>query len=274
MQDLDAIMAGRDASASAPTTEQATERADTAQRERDEQGRFAAKQEQQAPETPPAQTETPTPPEAAQTPPTEAKPNGMIPQQALHAEKQKAKALERELAEIKQLLQRQQPQTKQEPAPDPLAAFVSDPTAFFQQQVTPVQQQMSEMREMVQELHAAQAHGLDKVAAAKQAAEALRDAEDPGLPALIGRLRQAANPFDELVRWHSEQTRLSKYGDDPEAYINAEVERRMAAASQQQQPAAPGSPNIPPSFAAARNGAPRESQNYGGPRPLSEIMKR
>ncbi len=117
----------------------------------------------------------------------------MIPQQALHAERQ-AKALERELAEIKQLLQRQQPQTKQEPAPDPLAAFVSDPTAFFQQQVTPVQQQMSEMREMVQELHAAQAHGLDKVAAAKQAAEEMRDAGDPRLPSLIGRLQRAANP--------------------------------------------------------------------------------
>ncbi len=133
--------------------------------------------------------------------------------------------------------------------------------------------QVNEMREMMLELRAAQSHGADRMEAAKRAAEELRDSGDPAINALAVRLLNTANPFDELVRWHDEQARVSRFGDDPEGYINAEVERRLAGGPPQH-PAASFARSMPPSFAGARNGAPRQSQNYGGPRPLSEIMKR
>lgn len=195
------------------------------------------------------------------------RPPGMVPQQALHAERQARRALERELGEIRTMLQANTPQ------PDPLSQFAADPAGFLQQQVSPVARQVTEMREMVLELHAAQAHGAERVEAAKRAAEALRDSGDPAMGALVARIVNAANPFDELVRWHDDHALMARLGDDPEAYINAEVERRLAGGPPQH-PAAYNARSMPPSFAGARNGAPRQGQNHGGPRPLSEIMKR
>lgn len=192
---------------------------------------------------------------------------GMVPQQALHAERQARRALEREIGEIRHMLHAQAPQ------PDPLTQFANDPAGFLQQQVSPVAHQVNEMREMMLELRAAQSHGADRMEAAKRAAEDLRDSGDPAINALAVRLLNTANPFDELVRWHDEQARVTRFGDDPEGYINAEVERRLAGGPPQY-PAASFARSMPPSFAGARNGAPRQSQNYGGPRPLSEIMKR
>jgi hypothetical protein len=201
---------------------------------------------------------------------------GMVPHQALHAERQARRTLERELGEIRGVLQAQaQMQAQayaQMPQPDPLVQFAADPTGFLQQQVSPMARQVHEMRELVLELQAGQSHGTERVEAAKRAAEQLRDSSDPALNTLLARIANAANPFDELVSWHDDHDRMRQYGDDPEAYIAAEVERRLAGGPPQYPAAYPRA--LPPSFAGARNGAPRQSQNYGGPRPLSEIMKR
>lgn len=196
---------------------------------------------------------------------------GMVPHQALHAERQARRALERELGEMRMMqanLQAQMPQ------PDPLSQFAHDPAGFVQQHVSPMAHQVNEMRELMLELRAAQSHGQERVEAAKRAAEDFRDSGDPGVNLLIHRLLNTANPFDELVRWHDEHSRMRQYGDDPEAYIAAEVERRLAGGPPQHYPAAAFPRSMPPSFAGARNGAPRQGQHHGGPRPLSEIMKR
>lgn len=267
-ESLDAIMAGRDANASA----QSSEAVATTETVRDEQGRFAAKTEEQQAPAEPAQ-EAPK----AQEPPKAVepeKPAGMVPQQALHAERQRARALEQQMNELRQMVERLQPKPANPEPQDPLAQFVADPNSFLQQQVAPISQQLAETREMMMEMYALQNHGAEKVQAAKQAAEELRDAGDPYLPVLIGRLKSAANPFDELVKWNTERSVLTKMGSDPEAYINAEVERRLAERAQQQ-PAAAQPSQIPPSLAGARSAAPRQSGAvYEGPRPLSEIMKR
>ena len=269
-ESLDAIMAGRDANASAPTSEAPLSTSpDTA---RDEHGRFAPKQEAEPP-VPEVTQEAPKPQEPPKAVEPE-KPQGMVPQQALHAERQRYRALEQQMSEMRQMVERLQPKPDSQTPTDPLAQFVADPNSFFQQQVAPISQQVAEAREMVLEMYALQSHGADKVQQAKQAAEELRDMGDPYFPVLVGRLKSAANPFEELVRWNNERSVLTKMGSDPEAYINAEVERRMAERAQQQPAAAQGSP-LPPSLAGARSAAPRQGgAAYEGPRPLSEIMKR
>lgn len=256
-QSLDAIMADRDASLSA----QSDSMRDTAVPDHTGGTPQGAYDEDGHPDAPHGLSDD------TQSGRSERQP-GMVPQQALHAERQVRRALEREIGEIRHMLQAQQPQ------PDPLTQFANDPAGFLQQQVSPVAHQVNEMREMMLELRAAQSHGQERVEAAKRAAEELRDSGGPAIDALAVRLLNTANPFDELVRWHDEHARMSQFGDDPEAYINAEVERRLAGGPPQHHPAASFPRSMPPSFAGARNGAPRQSQNYGGPRPLSEIMKR
>lgn len=267
-ESLDAIMAGRDANASA----QSSEAVATTETVRDEQGRFAARTEEQQAPAEPAQ-EAPK----AQEPPKAVepeKPAGMVPQQALHAERQRARALEQQMNELRQMVERLQPKPANPEPQDPLAQFVADPNSFLQQQISPAMQQVEQFKNYVSETLASQMHGADKVQAAKAELIGLMESGDPSLGAIEVRLQRAQNPFDEMVKWHKERSFLTQVGSDPEAYINAEVERRLAERAQQQ-PAAAQPSQIPPSLAGARSAAPRQGgAHYEGPRPLSEIMKR
>ena len=92
------------------------------------------------------------------------------------------------------------------------------------------------------------------------------------------RIMQARHPYGELVRWHREQTALTRYGADPEAYIKAEVERRIAEmqGQQPQQAAHPSSPqSLPSNMTQGRASAgSRNTPGMNGPLPLSQIMGR
>jgi hypothetical protein len=197
---------------------------------RDEAGRFASPQ-------PPSHTheiaETVIDPADNQVvqPQTEQKPNG-IPVKAIQEEREKrreaeaaAEALRREVAEIRGMLQAQrqptpQPQQEQQPA-----SLWDDPDAYLKSQLTPVQQQMQEMREMLWESQAQQLHGADKLQAAKAAAEALSDPQQK--VALHRQLMVGGNPFDNLVKWHQQQQVMSRIGNDPDAWLQAEIEKRL-----------------------------------------------
>lgn len=302
---LDAILGEQAAdAANTPSTETVVEAApvpatpaDNGQA-RDENGRFKGKEGEAEP---PAKTDTEPNKEAAAEP---EKPeanaegegksgDGKVPHGALHAarmkaheERQRREAAERRLAEYEQRFAQPAPQQVQQPTPmtpeDRLTAFLADPDAFLeaelQKRLQPLQQTLSVQQERQSEMWAVKDHGAQTVDDAKLAALELQEQGGPAFDLLVTRLKASPHPFDELVTWHKEQAAIRQYGSDPQAYINAEVERllaeRMGQAPQQQPPAAqkPNTQAMPSSFANARNAGPRGGQGYGGPRPLSEIL--
>lgn len=281
IQSLDDIMSGRgkpdsDASAREPTTTSADQSAPQP-KDRDDKGRFAPKQEPTA--AAPATASAP----AAGDPAATGDATGTAPIQALDAERRRRKETEeryeRELKDMREQLARLQPkQEQQQPVAPP--SLWDDPEQYLQHQFTPFQQELLDTREMVSEIQAVSTHGAEAVNAAKAALEQI--AATPHGQQIVQELVRHRHPMDALVRWHKRQTAVSEVGDDPEAYF----QRRLAAwqAEQQAQPSPTGQPPakpqapapaaLPSSFADAPSAGPRGGPEYGGPRPLSEIMKR
>jgi len=267
---------------------------------RDDKGKFASKAEvktEQPGEKPKEEDgKDDTPKETVKEPAPEAKAEGegeggKVPHKALHAarmraheERQRREALERELAAL-----RAGQQPVQQPAQAPvkpmsqeerIAAFLADPDAFLeaeiQKRIQPLQQTLTAQQERQSEMWAVRDHGAETVEEAKLAAMDLQEQGGPAFDLLVTRLKASPHPFDELVKWHKEQSILQRSGGDLDKYIEAEIARRMQAQGsvQQQPPAAqkPGTP-MPTSFASARSSGPRGGAGYGGPRPLTEIFK-
>lgn len=224
MNELDEIMSDNGNAVSEVQTEQPSQT-------RDESGRFASA----TPE--PVVTDTPVVEGHVQK---EAHQQGGIPQQRLKAEADKrreaeasAEALRREIAELRGMVQagtqpKPQQATQQERPP---VTIWDNPEEFLSSQLSPVQQQMQEMREMLWESQAAGKHGADKIEAAKTAAAAL--AGTPEGRALHQQITSKGNPFDNLVDWHQKQQVMSRVGNDPEAWLEAELEKRLSDPAEQ-----------------------------------------
>lgn len=277
---LDEIMSGRGETVSEPKTaapEPTAEQTAEAERAaRDEKGRFAPKVEP-TPEAP-----APAVAEAAQPAPEgqEQQPNGFVPIKALDAERGKRKELEDTLRELQQqvtrLTQTQQPAQPAEPA-KPAATLWDDPDAYLQSRLTPVEQQLMEQREFLSENLAVQAHGADKVEAAKKAIEQV--AATPEGRLTIEKMMQSRHPFEELVKWHQEHSFRTEIGSDPEAYKQKIIADYLASQQQtttqaQQQPHPAPAPVMPSPFAKSPTSGPRGPEVAAGPRALSDIMKR
>jgi hypothetical protein len=228
MDDFESITSG--ASNAAPEIQQ--EPQTTTQPSRDDGGRFASPQAKQpaavtqpTPETPAATAEQPQP-----------NGNGNVPVGAVQAEREKrqeaqhrAADLERQLAELRGqvtlLSQQRQPTPQPQEQKAPITLW-DDPDAFLGSQLTPITQQMQEMREELWESRAASVHTPEAVQAAKAAAEKLFGT--PEGKVLHQQITAAGgNPFDNLVKWHKQQEALAKVGSDPDAWLNAELEKRM-----------------------------------------------
>lgn len=218
---LDEIMSGGGEAVPAAIEEQQPE----AGQLRDEQGRFAAN----TADAPVVEHEQPAQAE------THAENGNKVPVGAVQEERQKrqeaqrrADDLERQLAalqgQVTLLSQQRQPaQPQQEEKP---VTLWEDPDNFIQSQLSPVQQQMQEMREMIWEGQAAQLHTAEKLEAAKAAASALMGT--PAGQALHSEIMAGGNPYSNLVKWHERQQTLATVGNDPQAWLNAELEKRMA----------------------------------------------
>lgn len=233
--ELDEILAE---SATPENQEQTTQETITdAQQEtgqaRDENGRFAAKAE-----TPAASQET------AQEPTTEEHADtGTVPQQALHASRQKekearqeAETLKQQIAELRgqvQLLSSrpQQPQAPKEGAKSP--DFWEDPTAFVQGALSPVQQQLQTQREQFSKMLAMQAHGQEAVDNAYKAFEQAARANPGAYAGEYQSIMRSEHPYDALVQWHKRQQTLQMVGNDPNEWLEAELEKRLADPAQQ-----------------------------------------
>lgn len=210
-------------------------------------------------------------------------PEGYVPQQALHAARETAREMKERLAaaeererSYQQMLARYsqpQPQAPQKPAETP--EFWSDPEGYLKAQLEPFAQQQASMREHVSQMMAVEKFGAETVQTAYQSLDQAMST-NPALRAqLMARIEASPHPYAEVVKIHQERSALTRYGEDPEAYIKAEIERRMAEMTGGGAPAQPSSQTpqaMPSSFAAGRNAGPRATPQWSGPKPLSEIM--
>lgn len=269
MADLDQIMSERPQEHEQSQPEQRQEAPQQVEQQgqpRDDQGRFAGQQQ---------------PPEAPQPDPAKP-PEGFIPIQALDARLSKAEEKyqnmlrEQAMDFQRQMAALQQQQPKPEP-PKPVDFFENPDAAFdsrMQQAVRPIQQGQTQIREDFSRMMAADKHGEEAVNSALAEMTRRVNANPQGTRFEYDRIMAAPHPYGELVKWHKAQTALGEYGDDPKAYrekLRAELLAEIQSGQQQQAPAV--DPNaLPSSF--NRNSGPAATPQWGGPKPLSDLMGR
>lgn len=193
---------------------------------RDEHGKFAQKAQE-------PQTEQQTETHVEDVDPEQ----GKVPQQALHASRQKEKEarseneqLRREIAEMRGQLQMlsRQPQapakpTEQAKTPD----FYEDPDAYLESKLNPVQKTMQQQHEQFSKMLATQAHGKDTVDAAYNAFVQAAQANPQAYAGEYQSIMSSEHPYDALVGWHKRQETLKTVGNDPNAWLEAEMEKRL-----------------------------------------------
>lgn len=134
------------------------------------------------------------------------------------AAERRAEEAERRIADLSRRMD-DLSRPKQEPAarPDPYA----DPDGFMQhgvrEAVTPIQQQMEQMRDQFSRMLAVQQFGADAVKAAQDEMER-EIAANPLARFEAQRIWQSESPYAELVTWHKRRVALKEVGDDPAAF--------------------------------------------------------
>lgn len=219
-----AVTTGAETTAAAPTTE--------AGQGRDEQGRYAPK----AGDTPAATVTT----EQQPAPTTEVQPGAMVPQQALHAARQENADLKRRM-EILERSMLAQPRQQQTPAPEqkkpePKDIF-QDPSGFTRDVVTealtPVQDQVRQVVFTYSKREAVRDHGAETVGAAEAALKAAIEGGTVNAQNVREQLTASLDPVGDVVRWHKKQSAITRVGDDPDKWLEAELEKRLADPAQQ-----------------------------------------
>jgi hypothetical protein len=249
------------------------------------------------PEEKPAEVTQPAAPTEEQ--PTEAQPTeategdgrqSMVPQQALHAEKQKVKRYTEEVAEFRrtnealqrqvgELLQRLPVQKQEQPQP---TDFFTDPDTAFHERLQaglapalgPVQQQLMAQAEMLAGLK----YGDDKVTEAEKAfIDALQSRQVD--PMDYRRVVDSPNRYAAAVQWHARQVAQAEIGDDPAAFkakVEAELREKILAEQGGQQPAIPArnapAAVMPSNIAGARNVGTRQGPGWSGPQSIGSIF--
>lgn len=131
-----------------------------------------------------------------------------------------------------QMQQPAAPQPTQQQQPEQSQDFDwSDPNKWgrnlVENAVAPVHQTMRRMVVDFSRREANREFGAEKVAAAE---EALKQAVLAGQidQGTAQSLRTSTHPVADIVQWHQKQETLRRVGNDPDAFITAEFERRMA----------------------------------------------
>lgn len=198
-------------------------------RERDERGRFKAKEEAAAPVAP-----TPAPvPETIAAPTPASTPEGYVPLAALLAERDKRTALEAQMPK---------PQAAPSPSIGPAPDMFEDPEgyrAWNQQQIANVQLNISE--EMTRDKF-----GDELVDAAK----AWATEQFQSRPGFAQEVLSQRNPYGYAVKAYQKAQSLSQLGDDPEE-IKAFLAWKQAQSAQPAAPVAQPPPERPPQSIAA-----------------------
>ncbi len=209
---------------------------------------------------------------------------GVVPQQALHAAREKARSetdraerLEREIAELRGFVQAQAQQRPQAPAAEPPkpVEFWDDPAKWGESLLTPVQEQLLETRLMVSETRALAKFGEEAITAAQAALEeAVKSGQIDG-QGVKTQLRQSRDPIGDIVRWHqnSPAVREQSIREKLRAEIMAELGVEQGTTAPQT-PAAAAPSVMPSNLAGKPNVGTRSGPAWSGPKPLNDIFDR
>lgn len=161
-------------------------------------------------------------------------PAGFVPLAALHESRSKADRLEGRVStlmeQVKALMAQPRPQAQPAQQAAPVDIW-DDPKKFVGEHVTsvitPVQQTLQKALLRMSRSDAIREHGAETVTAAQAA---LRTAVEQGTitqETVAERLRASDDFFGEIVNWHRENETRRKVGNDPDKWLEAEIEKRM-----------------------------------------------
>lgn len=241
--ELDAVLKGEQAEETAQPTEQPS-----ADKGRDEKGRFAKGDKPEQAE-PPSEQDDKEP----------ADPQAKAFYAKAQDEKRKRQELERKLQEL------QSKPVEQQPPPDVL----ENPQGYAQHLQQQVQLNLLNERLNLSEGFAKEKYGDESVEEAKELFRKAAEA-DPGL---IHKLYSEVNPYGWVMKWSKSHKLMSEMGDDPAAYLErqkAEIRAQVEAeyAQRGRQP-----PSVPPPSLANAPSAPVSEPAWSGPTSLNSILK-
>jgi hypothetical protein len=189
-----------------------------------------------------------------------------VPSWRLAEEAQKRRTAETQNAELTQALRQIQmqmaqlqesQQQRQEPAIDPVA----DPEAYTQKMQAALQREIESIR-LESNLQIAQFKHGDVFNAAYDAF--VNNSYSGDTPTYL-RVMRSPNPGEALVKWYQERETLSQIGTDPQAWLQAELDKRMADPAFQAEvikrvqagtPSTQSQVQLPPSLSRATAAAP------------------
>ena len=230
-----------------------------------------------------AQAEPETVSEADDTPPAEPEPSDDEPkgwqyaaykdektkrqelEASLREKEQSIAEIQRQNAEYQQWIEQQQAQSQQQ----------QDPQGFEVQQLVSQQvgavEAQSRLR-MSRMLHS-QTHGAENVQAAEQAFHGLQATQPAEYQALVAQFGVHEDPIGQVMNWHKRYDVMQKMGDDPDAYINAQVQAKLAELQNIPDPQASNPPPVMPTdLSQTRNVGSRTASNFSGPTPLGSAL--
>lgn len=203
--------------------------AEVAETPRDERGRFAPKTvaEQEAEQVAQVQPETPIteqPKDNHGIPPWRLKEEA----DARRAANEEAQRYRNEVDELRRQMQAIQKQNEPKPVvPD----LYENPDGFVDhrtnQAIDPIKSEISQMREYYSQRDAVREHGAEKVKAAYEALDRGLKSRDPEAAAVYQRAMSSIDPYGDIMKWHKKQTIFSTIGDDPDAFVERQIEERL-----------------------------------------------
>jgi len=258
-----------------PQVEDVAEAAETTPR--DERRRFAPKQAAEEPAAPVAQEQ----PVVAEAPKDTSQgiPSWRLKEEAeaRRAAEERAANHERELMELRRQFQAMQKQNEPKaPVPDIWENADGFVDHRANQAIEPIKGEINQLREYYSQRDAIREHGAEKVQAAYDALAKGINARDPEVIAVYQRAMSSIDPYGDIMKWHKKQTIFSTIGDDPEAFVERQIEERLkdptyqAKVLERIRGSAQARPStitpLPPSLNRATSAAPpgEEDESEGG----------
>lgn len=215
----------------------------------------------------PGPTPDPAPAPAAPAPSAPAADPATVPSARLREESDRARRAEQERDELRQrleALQNPKPALQPKAEVDPWANPKEFSKSVVDEAVAPLNETVRQVVFTYSKRDAVRDHGAEAVSAAEEALEQAVRAGQVNGETLKAQLSASLDPVGDVVRWHKRQSALTKVGDDPDKWLESELERRLSDPAEQ----AKILERIQKGAAAASGGAPA-TELPGKPGPVS-----
>jgi hypothetical protein len=269
-----------------PPEQQPPEQQPSGAQPRDELGRYAARQEQQAPA---AAIQQPAPlAQPGQQQPLAGDDGAMVPswrhrelREQRDASEARARQIEAMYLDQQRQLQTLQQRFQEPPKPETPPDVIADPDAYYRHLQTGFQQQMRNMEANFSFRLAHQATGeLFEHAYGEMIGRAER-----GDPTVVRAVMQSPDPGAAMINWYRREMTLAKVGNDPDAWFEQQLgerlkdqkfaggllERMRGGAQQAQQANGQGGPvQLPPSLNRMAAAAPNKIEGANADGDMSD----